>query len=993
MTKKPATAGDGDFHIYCIPDSSADQGILQENHHYLAVDAVTGFLNESDSWLRSWIASGMIDISVGGERYQAGLGTFELRGDGRTAPIFDRPVLPDRNYCGGTLTLNVSLFAIKHDTAIATMLKGASRASLGIAAGMVQTATPTGPQRVLGAAAGDLVASLSELTQSSAKTKNLFSLDGLELNLRPDQLRADSTHVLFHRGSSLDEGKLKIAAKGGFTLPLFDGEVLEDGVWVLLRIRRQTFYPGRRPWFGLERGLEADIDNLIADVQHQQKTRAQALDSLRAGSGNTLFDRFRALRLVIQQDGCFTKKEARARVGRLGNKLADARASVHVPSGVRGVTGPPGDGGPPSDDADLRAEVEAIDNRTSDRAGRNHVLLIGVDAYATRPLRGCVNDTLEVAEVLRKHYAVDEEEITLLASAHPGHHDLPDATPATARNIRDALAHLASASVTSEDRVVIHFSGHGGMQVVEGERNRYAKEYILPVDYRERDGQIYDVELNRRLAAIARRTRNLTIILDCCHSGGAARGATVRSCPLPPITAKDLPEHVRHPQRGIGLDVGSAPLIVAACRADQEAEETRLSDGRSMGKLTRALTNALRKLAPEDHRECSWRELWPEIDGNLEGKQQPWLIGDSERRIFGLGLAREPGGLRVQPQAGRYEVFAGTLLNITRGTQIGVYGSEPHSLPRVDSRADDAARVGTLCVEEANPTQAIATAVADFSWPQRPRCRVVRYGEPVLRLSLHGSPERVAELRSELAKHLTDMVSEDVNAPVRVVEDAETGQWVLCDELFGLASDGDYELSRFETDVAVHVLAHYQRYRAPLQLADGVASLPNSISEGLELQLLRAEIQVDDVQDPDLPQIDIDGEGRYRTDMGTHFCVKVFNRSCYPLHVSVLNVARDGQVEWLGSEAVPRFGTHVFWHPDELGRPFVLNGTPGFDRFVAVGATRMELTVVEQLELRQGFADMIERARAGELAKNVYSGGGGRQPTRWASAKVVLQGG
>ena len=46
---------------------------------------------------------GLIKLSVGLESYNVALGTFALTGGSRTVPIFDRPVVPDRNYRGGQI--------------------------------------------------------------------------------------------------------------------------------------------------------------------------------------------------------------------------------------------------------------------------------------------------------------------------------------------------------------------------------------------------------------------------------------------------------------------------------------------------------------------------------------------------------------------------------------------------------------------------------------------------------------------------------------------------------------------------------------------------------------------------------------------------------------------------------------------------------------------------------------------------------------------------
>ncbi|AUX33049.1 MULTISPECIES: hypothetical protein [Sorangium] len=254
-----AKAGEGEYRYYTILPGG-DDGPLLPNRHYLGVDAVAWFLNREDGWFSKWTASGTLEISlVGGlERYQAALGAFELQGSARTAPVFDRPVLPDRNYRGGPITLCVSLFALRRDTALAGLLKGAASASLGIVAGMVETASLAGPQLVLGAAGASLVGGVSQLlTSAPGGAEHLLCQGGLEVTLSPEQVRGPMTYVLFHRGIPLDPARLAVGASGALTYPLHDGRELADGAWILVRLRRSARYAGARGWFDRERALRA----------------------------------------------------------------------------------------------------------------------------------------------------------------------------------------------------------------------------------------------------------------------------------------------------------------------------------------------------------------------------------------------------------------------------------------------------------------------------------------------------------------------------------------------------------------------------------------------------------------------------------------------------------------------------------------------------------------------------------------------------------------
>jgi hypothetical protein len=84
-----------------------------------------------------------------------------------------------------------------------------------------------------------------------------------------------------------------------------------------------------------------------------------------------------------------------------------------------------------------------------------HVLLIGIDSYRVKPLRGCVNDIDGVQRLLLDEGRVEipRENITRLASPHAGarHETAVESAPATLANIRAALGRLGSAAVGPND--------------------------------------------------------------------------------------------------------------------------------------------------------------------------------------------------------------------------------------------------------------------------------------------------------------------------------------------------------------------------------------------------------------------------------------------------------------------------------------------------------------------------------------------------------------
>lgn len=252
----PFKAGSGEHHLYRIPtESPVDRLPLTTGQHYVGIDAVSWFAEKQGSWYADYMASGTLEIMLNlgakeEEKYEVALGSFELKQGAKTAPVFDEPVLPDRCYRGGPIRLRAVLYDLKKDTAIAALLNSAASASLGVVAGMVQTATLAGPSKVLGDAGGALVGGVKTILENKANVKEpLFDLSGIKKSFQPKDLVGPEIYFLFHRGDKLDGSALKVKDDGEITRPFLNDQPLEDGAWLLLRVRRSSEYSGFRDWF------------------------------------------------------------------------------------------------------------------------------------------------------------------------------------------------------------------------------------------------------------------------------------------------------------------------------------------------------------------------------------------------------------------------------------------------------------------------------------------------------------------------------------------------------------------------------------------------------------------------------------------------------------------------------------------------------------------------------------------------------------------------
>jgi len=342
-----AEAGRGEHHIYkIVPHDASDQAQLTAGSHYVGVDAVSWFINKKGSWFSNRLAAGCLHIKMGGgsENYPVSLGAFNLSGGSRIAPVVEKPILRDRSYRGGPISFCAMLCAVNKNDVVHGMIKSATEASLEIVYGMVETATLTGPTGVLCAASEDIIGNVQKvLTDTSLKCETIFDFSGLEYNLPPEAMVGPQVFVLFHRGANLDARELSVKHgvdldKPGLSvkpqsqilMPYYENAPLEDGAWLMLRIRRCNEYSGFRSWFSDVGELLSRIKRLVDDVKAGAITENHGLAQLRRSriGDKTIVDEFFRLRSIICNDGVISEREAAAQVGLLYIAILAAKDAI-----------------------------------------------------------------------------------------------------------------------------------------------------------------------------------------------------------------------------------------------------------------------------------------------------------------------------------------------------------------------------------------------------------------------------------------------------------------------------------------------------------------------------------------------------------------------------------------------------------------------------------------------------------------------------------------
>ena len=265
-------------------------------------------------------------------------------------------------------------------------------------------------------------------------------------------------------------------------------------------------------------------------------------------------------------------------------------------------------------------------------------VIVGINSYAKKPLRGCVRDSSKMTTVVQGGFGFqDVTQITDL--------------DATRDNILRALGGVLSRS-RQGDLVVFYFSGHGTLfpdelsaeldeavalpanPALGYPQGRYDSA-ICPVDVDRRPSTprkwgnlILDDEIYRIVSAITRKGALAFVISDSCNSGSLARDLDVESRPkflplaeiLPavrPLGSRALPTTATgNGDRGLN----GLYLSLTSSR-DSQASKDSVSGG--------LFTTALVETLVESKGDITWMDLYDRLRSAVvtrtRGQQEPQL--------------------------------------------------------------------------------------------------------------------------------------------------------------------------------------------------------------------------------------------------------------------------------------------------------------------------------------------------------------------------------
>lgn len=354
-------------------------------------------------------------------------------------------------------------------------------------------------------------------------------------------------------------------------------------------------------------------------------------------------------------------------------------------------------------------------------------LLIGINAYESptvNTLHGCENDVEAMRLFLMNQMYVPEKQIKVLRSQE-----------ATRDAILDAFkTHLIdNPQIQRGDQILFHYSGHGSrMRSADPNEPDGWDETLVAHD--SRMPGIYDIP-DKTLAALldqlaAAKSKadasgdNITVILDCCHSGSGTRAVNDPNTALTrtaPPDDRTPPTDLDAAIRGGASTRSITPtqsgwaithLLLAGCLDYEESYEHVTPEGAHHGALTYFTLDYLKNSPPNAAYGDLYARVKPQVS-KLYPKQTPQCEGNRKRALFGGAIIESDPFIPVRSEGTGVRLEAGLVHGVREGAELAIYKAE------VKTRAATATTtpLATVTVKTVSAT----SAQADFkTQPARP---------------------------------------------------------------------------------------------------------------------------------------------------------------------------------------------------------------------------------------------------------------------------------
>lgn len=510
-------------------------------------------------------------------------------------------------------------------------------------------------------------------------------------------------------------------------------------------------------------------------------------------------------------------------------------------------------------------------------------LLIGIDEYKAdhiSDLQGCGNDVDLMRTILIGKFNIPPEHVTVLKNEQ-----------ATHAGIVDAIQTELIAKAQPDEVVIVHYSGHGSqMRDADGDEIDELDETLVPHDSRT-DGvfDITDDEINGLLEQLTQKTKHVTVILDSCHSGAAARGGTTvreiapddRIPPTPPTYARSS-RAAGEGDADFRLN-GSNYVLISACLSTQLANESLFSPPQSSvfsgfnkqrhGVLTWMLAEALQAAGDT----MTYEALMDGVKRDVTLKfptQEPQLEGlGTNQVVFGTDSINPRPYVLVHPRGeGKVQLEGGAVYGLRKDTMLAVY-------PPYTVDFDKTPPLASIKVSQVEPFSAHAEVLGAHSIPEQSKAVIdaVYIGTMTIPLFVDNQTSSILQpLRNKLASmEALQLVENESDAQLIIKE--QKGRVLL--------QSGDLE------PLALPVSMINQEW---------VESVLHQVKDVVHW------LTVMDLKNPN-PQVAIDFQVRRKDDppgspspqevvSGTDLTYTVSNQATVPLYIYVLDVSSDGAV-------------------------------------------------------------------------------------------------
>jgi len=206
--------------------------------------------------------------------------------------------------------------------------------------------------------------------------------------------------------------------------------------------------------------------------------------------------------------------------------------------------------------------------------GINYIDISGIS------LKGCINDIINVRNMLIDAYNYDSENIIILRDDDNVKYLQP-----THSNIIEQISILVENTENLEE-LWLHYSGHGSrIQNQDSDSKTFEKEdVIVPIDYMKK-GCITEDEIFENIKKIKCKAH---LIFDCCHS------ATL--CKLPWKSEYNIETDTINTIKINDFIIDNPEIyMISGCKDEQTSDDTINELDQRMGAFTNALTECLRK--------------------------------------------------------------------------------------------------------------------------------------------------------------------------------------------------------------------------------------------------------------------------------------------------------------------------------------------------------------------------------------------------------------